>query len=61
VKVGGVVGAILGFAISVVFTEVIFVNNQEWTSAVNVVLTVAGAFACSLLVRRFATRNANPS
>jgi len=61
VIVGGIVGAILGFAVSVVFTEIIFVNNQEWPIAVNAALTVAGALAGSSLMRRFGNRNAKLS
>ena len=54
-------GAILGFAVSVVFTEIIFPNHLDWQPAIaNVGLTVIGAFAGSSLARRFANRNAKP-
>jgi len=58
VKISGLVGAIVGFAISVLFTEVIFANNQEWPIAINVALTVAGALAGGSLARRRAARRA---
>ena len=58
---GGVVGAILGFAVSVIFTEVIFENNQEWPIAVNAALTVLGVLVGSSLGRRFANRKARAS
>lgn len=60
VKLGGIVGAILGFAVSVVFTEVIFANNQEWPIVVNAALTILGALVGSSLTRRFVNRNAKP-
>jgi len=56
VVLAGIAGAIVGFAISVLFTEVIFANNAEWPLAVNAGLTVAGALAGSSLARRFLAR-----
>ena len=57
VWLGGIVGAIVGFAVSVLLTEVIFPNNQEWPIAVNAALTVLGALLGSRLARRrFTTR-----
>jgi len=61
VVLGGIVGAILGFALSVLLTEVIFANNQEWPIAVNAGLTVAGALAGSSLVKRRGQQDAEPS
>jgi hypothetical protein len=58
VKLGGFVGAVVGLAISVVFTEVIFPNNQEWPIAINAALTAAGALAGVSLARRFVARDA---
>jgi len=58
VKLSGFVGAILGFAISVIFTEVIFANNQEWPIAINAALTAAGALAGAALARRLLARRA---
>jgi len=53
-KLGGFLGAIVGFAVSVVFTEVIFPNNLDWQPAIaNVGLTVLGAYAGSALVSRW--------
>ena len=56
VVLGGIVGAILGFAISVVITEVIWVNDYEWTAIINVVITVVGVFLGVTLARRLQTR-----
>ena len=61
VKLSGFIGAIMGFAISVVFTEVIFANNQEWPIVINAALTAAGALAGASLARRLRTRRASPS
>lgn len=61
VKLSGFIGAIIGFAISVVFTEVIFANNQEWPIVINAALTAAGALAGASLARRVRTRRAAPS
>lgn len=61
VKLSGFIGAIIGFAISVVFTEVIFANNQEWPIVINAALTAAGALAGASLARRVWTRRAAPS
>jgi uncharacterized membrane protein YfcA len=59
-KLGGILGAVIGFAISVVFTEVIFANNQEWPIAINAALTVAGALGGASLARRIAARRSVP-
>jgi len=53
VVLAGIAGAIVGFAISVLFTEVIFPNNAEWPLAVNAGLTALGALAGSSLARRW--------
>ncbi len=53
---GGIVGAILGFAVGVVFTEVIFANNQDWPNVVPFALAVAGWLAGSAWVRRARAR-----
>ena len=55
---GGIVGAVVGFAISVVFTEVIFANSQEWPIAINAGLTVLGALVGTSLTRRLLHRDA---
>jgi hypothetical protein len=28
--IGGILGALIGFAVGILFTEVIFANNQSW-------------------------------
>jgi hypothetical protein len=38
---------ILGFAVGVVFTEVIFPNNQDWPTVIPVALAVLGWLAGS--------------
>jgi hypothetical protein len=53
VVLGGIAGGILGFAISVVFTEVIFANSQEWPTIVNAALTALGALLGAALARRY--------
>src|SRR3974377_1105725 len=61
-KLGGFLGAIVGFAVSVVFTEVIFPNHLDWQPAIaNVALTVIGAYAGSELVRRLRNRRVKSS
>jgi len=57
VVAGGIIGAILGFAISVLLTEVVFANSQEWPIAINAGLTALGALAGSSLVRRMTRRD----
>jgi hypothetical protein len=52
VWLGGIVGAIAGLAVSVLLTEVIFANDQEWPIIVNAGLTALGALAGSKLARR---------
>jgi len=58
IKLAGLVGALIGFVVSVVFTEVIFANNQEWPIVINAALTVLGALAGASLARRFRERHA---
>lgn len=57
VRLSGVVGAIVGFAISVVLTEVIFPNKQEWPIVINAALTVAGALAGTAVARNLIGRH----
>ncbi len=55
---GRIVGGILGFAVAVIFTEVIFPNSRETEPIVaTTLLVIAGVVAGSWLARR----NANPS
>lgn len=49
---GGIVGAIVGFAIGILFVEIIFSNNQSWPDVVPFALAVAGALAGSAGVER---------
>jgi hypothetical protein len=43
--VAGVVGMIVGFAIGILFTEVIFPNNLSWPDVVPFALAVTGWLA----------------
>ncbi|HUK94805.1 MAG TPA: hypothetical protein VLU96_07085 [Gaiellaceae bacterium] len=52
-----IVGAILGFAVGVLFTEVIFANNQEWPIVVPFALAVLGWLLGGAAARRFAQRH----
>jgi hypothetical protein len=49
---GAIVGAVAGFAIGILFVEVIFANNQSWPDVVPFVLAVIGALAGSQLAGR---------
>lgn len=60
VKLGGFVGALIGMATSVVFTEVIFPNDQEWPVVLFGVGAAVGWLAGSAVVRRFSHRTARP-
>jgi hypothetical protein len=57
-KLGGIVGALAGIAIAVVFTEVIFPNNQEWPIIFLGVGAAGGWLVGSALVQRFRHRGA---
>ena len=48
----GVVGAVVGLVVGVLFTEVIFVNSRSWPDAIPIVLAVLGWLAARALVRR---------
>jgi uncharacterized protein YqgC (DUF456 family) len=61
VWLGGIVGAILGFVIGVLITEVIFDIHESWSNAVAFGLAVVGMLAGSAVGRRFANRNVGPS
>lgn len=60
---GRIVGAIVGFAVGVLFTEVIFANDQSWPDVVPFALAVLGIVVGSAVGRRFApgTRKPTPS
>ena len=55
---GRIVGAVLGFAIWILFTEVIFANNQSWPDVVPLALAIAGIVVGFALGRRLADRGA---
>jgi hypothetical protein len=48
----GILGAILGFAVGIVFTEVIFPNNQDWPTVVPFALAVLGWLVGSTAAQR---------
>jgi len=53
VKLGGIIGAIVGFVVGILLTEVIFANGKSWPDVVPFALAVAGILAGSALGRRF--------
>jgi uncharacterized membrane protein YfcA len=65
VKLGGVVGALLGITILFVFTEWLYVdtfaNHDLLETLMIVVAAIVGALAGARLVRRIASRNAKTS
>jgi presenilin-like A22 family membrane protease len=54
----GILGAIIGTLVGVLFTEVIFVNNQSWPDVVPFALAILGYLVASRLARYYAGRNA---
>jgi hypothetical protein len=63
---GGIAGAILGFLVGLLITEVIVGNPAngsgfDWQLWTDVVLAIGGAVAGSSLARRFVNRKAMPS
>jgi hypothetical protein len=58
---GAIVGAIAGFAIGILFVEVVFANNQSWPDVVPFVLAILGALAGSRAVRGIRSRASNPN
>ena len=53
---GGIVGAIVGFAVGGLLTEVIFPNTQSWPDVVPFALAVLGILGGSAAGRRFEVR-----
>jgi hypothetical protein len=53
VKLGGIIGAIVGFVVGILLTEVIFANGKSWPDVVPFALAVIGVLAGSALGRRF--------
>ncbi len=56
----GILGAIVGFAIGILFTEVIFSNDQSWPDVVPFALAILGYLAGSQLARRRRTKVSSP-
>ena len=56
----GIVGALVGAAVGVVFTEIVFVNSQSWPDVVPVVLAVVGWLVARALLRRRRERHVAP-
>jgi hypothetical protein len=52
----GIVGALVGATVGVVFTEIIFANNAGWPDVVPFVLAVVGWLAARELVRQRRSR-----
>lgn len=52
----GIVGALVGFTVGILFTEVIFANNADWPNVVPFVLAVVGWLAARELLRRRRSR-----
>jgi uncharacterized membrane protein YeaQ/YmgE (transglycosylase-associated protein family) len=50
--VAGIVGALVGFTVGVVFTEIVFANNADWPNVVPFVLAVVGWMTARELLRR---------
>ena len=50
--IGGILGALIAFAVGILFTEVIFATNQSWPDVVPFALAIAGIFVGSTLGRR---------
>jgi len=53
----GLVGAVVGFVVGVLFTEVIFANDQSWPDVVPFALAVLGVVAGVAAANRLAKRN----
>jgi uncharacterized membrane protein (UPF0136 family) len=56
----GIVGALVGAAIGVVFTEIVFANSRSWPDVVPVVLAVVGWLVARELLRRRRERHVVP-
>jgi hypothetical protein len=48
----GIVGAVIAFAIGIVFTEVIFANDADWPDVIPFVLAVVGWLVAREALRR---------
>ena len=58
---GGILGVIAGSAVGILFTEVIFSNDESWPDVVPIALAVVGALAGAATARRLRRRSARPS
>jgi hypothetical protein len=56
--VAWIVGALAGFTVGVVFTEIVFVSNADWANVVPSVRAVVGWLAARELVRQRRSRKA---
>jgi ABC-type antimicrobial peptide transport system permease subunit len=54
---GGILGVVVGFAVGILFTEVIFSNNQSWPDVVPVALAVIGALVGASAARHLSRRD----
>jgi hypothetical protein len=52
----GIVGALVGATVGIVFTEIIFANNADWPDVVPFVLAVVGWLAARELLRQRRSR-----
>jgi hypothetical protein len=52
----GIVGALVGFTVGIVFTEIVFVNDADWPNAIPFVLAVTGWLTARELLRRRRSR-----
>jgi hypothetical protein len=56
---GGILGVLVGFAVGILFTEVIFANSKSWPDVVPFALAILGGLVGSSLGRRVASRRAS--
>jgi len=59
--IAGFVGALVGFAIGIVFSEVVFANDSSWTDVIPFAVAVLGWLVGSSSVRRLRERHARPA
>ena len=52
----GIGGALVGLAVGVVFTEIVFANDASWPDVVPIALAAAGWLVARELVRRHHSR-----
>ena len=57
--VAGILAALIGFAVGILFVEVIFSNDASWPDVVPFVLAVAGYLAGRETVRHIGRRRAD--